>query len=197
MMRLRGQDGFTLIETVLVMVIGVFVLGATLVVAEGFFQSSAVADRRTDDQDRLRRQVDTMVAAIRDAPPATGTTSPVLKAAANDLVVTTGTNGAVSGYKRWCVTGGTLRYGVLSSATYVDPGSSCTGAASGGWTYSIVSTATNASASLFSYTGCTPGAGYCATPATVGTIGIEVVRVESKDSRTTRLQSAVTPRNVG
>ena len=66
---LRREDGITLVEQLVVMVIALIVLFAVLETADTGTRSSAANSRLTDAEDRMRTQMGEFVRELREAPP--------------------------------------------------------------------------------------------------------------------------------
>jgi prepilin-type N-terminal cleavage/methylation domain-containing protein len=108
MRALRRQDGFTLVELLVGMVISLIVFAATLTVLESYLRQSADAAKRLDAQDRARLAVDRIVRDLRNVSSPLTTPKLLERATPYDLVFQTiGTpSGAnVSGIQRvrYCV----------------------------------------------------------------------------------------------
>jgi prepilin-type N-terminal cleavage/methylation domain-containing protein len=111
MSAIRRQDGFTLVELLVAMVLALVVFGATLTILDSYLHQSAAATKRFDAQDRARLAVDRIVRDLRNV--ASPVTTPKLleRATPYDLVFETidtpsgGATGNVSGTKRvrYCV----------------------------------------------------------------------------------------------
>jgi prepilin-type N-terminal cleavage/methylation domain-containing protein len=105
---LRRQDGFTLVELLVGMVISLIVFGATLTVLDSFLRQSSAATKRLDAQDQARLAVDRIVRDLRNVSSPLTTPKLLERATPYDLVFQTiGTpNGRnVSGIERvrYCV----------------------------------------------------------------------------------------------
>lgn len=161
----RNEDGFTLVELLVVMAITIPVLLAILMSLDAFTSSSAQQNRQVDANDTARRTIDRTVDALRNA-------STVRRAAATDLVFSTA---LPTGQRttRLCVAPGAdaedpgLLYQSFST-TSTNPAGAC-GSAEAGWTQALVArvpAATNRTA--FTYDGATSSA----TPATVRSVGL-------------------------
>jgi len=108
MSALRRQDGFTLVELLVTMVISLIVFGATLTILDSYLHQSSAATKRFDAQDRARIAVDRIVRDLRNVSSPLTTPKLLERATAYDLVFQTiGTpSGAnVSGIQRvrYCV----------------------------------------------------------------------------------------------
>jgi prepilin-type N-terminal cleavage/methylation domain-containing protein len=105
---LRRQDGFTLVELLVAMVISLIVFGAALTILESYLRQSSAAAKRLDAQDRARLAVDRIVRDLRNVSSPLTTPKLLERATAYDVVFQTiGTpSGAnVSGIQRvrYCV----------------------------------------------------------------------------------------------
>jgi prepilin-type N-terminal cleavage/methylation domain-containing protein len=148
-----GEAGFTLIELMVAMTIGLMIAFVALTSFDAFGRGAATNNRVTDAEDNGRRDVATMVQILRDAgspAPVTGAIPPtVTRATANDIVfnstawpnesgnVSTGTN-----TERLCLDTATktvwfdgLRAGTPGPT---DPGAACPSTAAG-WTHLPIS----------------------------------------------------------
>lgn len=108
MTALRRQDGFTLVELLVAMVVSLIVFSATLTLLESYLRQSSAATKRLDAQDQARIAVDRIVRDLRNV--SSPLTAPKLleRATPYDLVFQTiGTpSGAnVSGIQRvrYCI----------------------------------------------------------------------------------------------
>jgi type II secretory pathway pseudopilin PulG len=66
MERLRSQDGFTLVEVLIVSVLMIVVLGATLTALTSFQRSVSINERQNDAQDTTRNAMDLMTRDLRN-----------------------------------------------------------------------------------------------------------------------------------
>lgn len=142
-MTARGEEGYTLVELLVVMSVSLVVLFATLGVFDAFSKSTAASDRLTQSQDAARTQLDRITELLRSARPRTDGGEAVIIPASgygglSDLTFTTyagaGTANRLHAV-RLCVntTTRTLWRETLDDASgYVSPGASCPSAA-GGW----------------------------------------------------------------
>lgn len=108
MSALRRDDGFTLVELLVAMVISLIVFGATLTILDVYLRQSAAATKRLDAQDRARLAVDRIVHDLRNV--ASPLTTPKLleRATPYDLVfqtIGTPSGSNVSGIERvrYCI----------------------------------------------------------------------------------------------
>ncbi|MGI9096908.1 MAG: PulJ/GspJ family protein [Solirubrobacteraceae bacterium] len=145
------ERGFTLVELLVAMTIGLIVSFAALSVFDGFNRGIASNHRLTDAQDSARREVAQMVGILRDsgapAPKAAAQPLSIVSAAANDVVFrsvswpgesTTGTTAGTYHTQRLCLDAAAktvwfdgIRAGASGPTT---PGSACPSAATG-WTH--------------------------------------------------------------
>jgi prepilin-type N-terminal cleavage/methylation domain-containing protein len=108
MSALRREDGFTLVELLVAMVISLIVFGATLTILESYLRQSSAAAKRLDAQDQARLAVDRIVRDLRNVSSPLTTPKLLERATPYDVVFqTVGTpSGAnVSGIERvrYCV----------------------------------------------------------------------------------------------
>jgi len=108
MSALRRQDGFTLVELLVAMVMSLIVFSATLTLLESYLRQSAAATKRLDAQDQARLAVDRIVRDLRNVSSPLTTPKLLERATPYDVVFQTiGTpSGAnVSGIQRvrYCV----------------------------------------------------------------------------------------------
>jgi prepilin-type N-terminal cleavage/methylation domain-containing protein len=152
--RLGDERGFTLVELLVAMTIGMIVSFAVLGVFDGFNRGVASNSRLTDAQDSARREVSQMVAVLRVAgAPASKTAaqvSMIVSAAANDVVFrstswpgenSTGTAAGTYHTQRLCLDTATktvwfdaIRAGAAGTTA---PGSACPSTAAG-WTHTAM-----------------------------------------------------------
>ncbi|HEX4363817.1 MAG TPA: prepilin-type N-terminal cleavage/methylation domain-containing protein [Solirubrobacteraceae bacterium] len=148
------EDGFSLVELLVAMTIGMIVLFAALQSLDLFSSNAAQQSRATDANDQVRRTMDHTVDDLRGA-------SVILRASANDLVyavpITTGTR-----VQRVCVSAGNLYASqTTTTGTPVAPTAACS---AGGKVATLPSTSSTA----FTY----DGAASAANPALVKNVGI-------------------------
>jgi prepilin-type N-terminal cleavage/methylation domain-containing protein len=105
---IRRQDGFTMIELLVAMVLALVVFDATLTILDSFMRQSAAATKRFDAQDQARLAVDRIVRNLRNV--ASPLTTPKLleRATPYDLVFQTigtpsGANASGVERVRYCV----------------------------------------------------------------------------------------------
>lgn len=89
--RITADAGFTLIELLVTMTLAIIVLGASLMIAQGFTAGAATNDRLTDAAQEARSRTDRIVRTLRNSSAAGAYSSPVvlLRNGGNDLVVST------------------------------------------------------------------------------------------------------------
>lgn len=139
------EDGFTLVESLVVMAVAIVVLLATLQTLDAFSSNQARQSRVVDANDQARRTMDQIVREVRNA-------SGILRAGPNDLVFASLDYPNTPRYDRVCLaaSGGLYRE---RSTTTDDPGGSCPSTVagwSGGKTTTMAST-NSATAPLFRY----------------------------------------------
>jgi len=84
---IREESGFTLLELMIVCVLMIVVMGATLAALSSVEQTSAVNKRQNDNQDQVRRLVDTLSRELRNlASPTDELPQAIGRATANDLI---------------------------------------------------------------------------------------------------------------
>ncbi|HVF78558.1 MAG TPA: prepilin-type N-terminal cleavage/methylation domain-containing protein [Solirubrobacteraceae bacterium] len=184
------ERGFTLIEMLVTMTLGVMVLFAILGAFEVFSTSAAVTDKATAAQDAARANVRNLVVIMRQGRVATGQTTPIPAGTPtrSDLVVAayvssaTGPSpGAVMGWVRYCAetTGSqsSLIVGVRAGDAYLAPGTCSAGDTTNGWSHAVVLDGTLQNPTrLFDYTtsACTGAA--CPLPSgpEVQSVGIRL-----------------------
>jgi prepilin-type N-terminal cleavage/methylation domain-containing protein len=122
---LRGEDGFTLAELLVVTVISGLLMFATLQTLDSFSSNASRQTRLMDANDQARMTMERVVKDLRQA-------STVTRASANDIVYLVNESPTVARYTRVCVdaTGGLWR---AQSTTTTDPGAPCPTVAAG-WT---------------------------------------------------------------
>jgi prepilin-type N-terminal cleavage/methylation domain-containing protein len=143
--RLREEDGFTLVEVLVAMVISTILLFATLQTLDTFTSTSARESRVTDANAQARLTMDHIVLDLRNG-------AGVLRAGPNDLVYSVKQSTSVTRYSRYCLDGSQRLRGEQST-TSADPGVGCPSTA-GGWTSAKLTTmaSTNSVANpLFRY----------------------------------------------
>jgi prepilin-type N-terminal cleavage/methylation domain-containing protein len=199
----RDQDGFTMIEMLVVMSIAVVVLAGVYTAFDSFGTESSKSSRRADAEDTLRRAMGTFVSTLREAPAinplaAAGSVSPIAIARTNDIVFRNPR--VANGWLRYCAgpsgTGSTaLWVGRLTSPAVVDPGVACTGASAGGWSYGrAVAENLTQTAGLLRFDTCLTPATVACTAASIRSITMNLV-VQYTPGRVIRLSSSVSPRN--
>jgi prepilin-type N-terminal cleavage/methylation domain-containing protein len=142
----RGrEDGFTLVELLVVMAISSVLLVATLQIFDSFSSNTAQQRRVIDANDQARAAMDTIVRDVRNA-------AGVTRAGPNDLVYAVNESPTVTRYARYCLDAGSVLR-KEQSTTAADPGTPCPSTASG-WTSAKGTTmaSTNSTANpLFRY----------------------------------------------
>lgn len=220
----RDEAGFTLIEVMVTMTLGIVVLLAILGASDIFGRSVTTIDRAAGAQDSARTTMRSMVSAMRQArfapppatPPGSTWTSPIPSAwtpSRSDLTfaayVPTATGaGTEKGWVRYCaVTGGTqgsLVAGLLRGDAYAAPGACSATDTTNGWTHSLVLDRTLQNPdSLFDYTASTCTTVTAASPclpaaAAVQSVGIRLAVSTDRESAGTFssvVRDAVTFRN--
>lgn len=184
------ERGFTLIEVLVTMAVGIVVLFAILGAFDVFSRSAAVTDRATAAQDAARATVRNLVIVMRQGRVASGQTTPIPVGTPtrSDLVIaayvgsaTSPTPGALAGWVRYCAatTGSqsSLVVGVRVGDAHLAPGPCAAGDTTNGWYHAVVLNGTlQAPGRLFDYTtsACTGAA--CALPAgpAIQSVGIRV-----------------------
>jgi prepilin-type N-terminal cleavage/methylation domain-containing protein len=157
---LRGEDGFTLVELLVTIVISMVVTFATLQTLDGFSSNAARQTRLMDADDQTRLVMDRLVRDLRHA-------SAVTRAGANDLVYAVSDSPTVTRYARICIDGSGDLWS-SQSTTSSSPGTSCPTVATG-WSGARLTTRTSANTTakpLFTYDS--------ATPSAVGSIGLTI-----------------------
>jgi Tfp pilus assembly protein PilW len=146
---LRDERGFTLVEILVTLGLAIVVLLAILGASEIFGKSATSISNSTSAQDSARTTLRSMVATLRQARFAPGTTSPVPATwtpSRSDLTiaayVTTTTGTTELGWTRYCAaTSGTqssLIVGVRIGDAYAAPGSCSATDTTNGWTHTVV-----------------------------------------------------------
>jgi prepilin-type N-terminal cleavage/methylation domain-containing protein len=120
---LRGEDGFTLVELLVVMVISTVVLLGTLLTLDSFSSNSIRQTRIIDANEQVRTTMDRVVRDLRDV-------ATITRAGANDLVYSLKESVTTTRYERICMDSAGGIWG-SQSTTAPDPGTGCPTAASG------------------------------------------------------------------
>jgi prepilin-type N-terminal cleavage/methylation domain-containing protein len=161
--RLRGEDGFTLVELLVAMVISLLVLFATLQSLDVFTRSAAHQTRVTDANNQVRAVMDRTVSDLRGA-------SVITNAAATDLSYTVGEPAGVRTVRLCIASGDLYRSSTIAPAT---PPASC---AAGAKVATLKATNT-----AFTY----DGASSSASPALVKNVGLTFSLDATTGGRTT------------
>jgi type II secretory pathway pseudopilin PulG len=202
MTQVRSEDGFTLVELLVTMLIMMIIFGAVLGALEAFQRQSGTANRRGDNQDVARRTMDRVTEALRGVV-GSGTTTAVERAATDDVVFRTvdsgsppqsgGSNAARLMFRRFCVDGSGNLYDQkkfwTTSAVPGVPSGLCGVATGWDGTQKLADHITNSGGSIFSYN---PSA------TSVSSIGVDL-SVDLDPNQTpaaTTLTSGVSLRNV-
>jgi Tfp pilus assembly protein PilW len=207
-----SEDGFTLVELLVAMTLGIVVLLATLQAGDLLRTGQQKSSRLTDAQEQSRAVMRTMTTELRQARGPAANVSPVAStnaASRSDLVAAVYLPDGSTGWVRYCVTsdGQSLLRGQATDATGTaasppTPGACATGTTANGWTYAaLVSGRLSAGSQLFDFTttNCTTYTVACTrTAAAIRAVGIQLVVRESSssDARSLTTRSAVTLRNV-
>ena len=104
----RRQDGFTLVELLVAMVISLIVFSATLTILDSFLRQSSAATKRLDAQDQARIAVDRIVRDLRNVSSPLTTPKLLERATPYDVVfqtIGTPSDSNVSGVERvrYCI----------------------------------------------------------------------------------------------
>jgi prepilin-type N-terminal cleavage/methylation domain-containing protein len=185
-----GERGFSLIEMIVVMAVGMTVLMAVLGAFQIFSTSAAVTDKTTAAQDAARATVRNLVIILRQGRVATGQTTPIptgtptrsdLVTAAYVQSATDARPGTLQGWVRYCAaTSGSqssLIVGVRVGDAYLAPGTCSASDTTNSWRHAVVLNGTLQDPTrLFDYTtsSCTGAA--CPLPSgpAVQSVGIRV-----------------------
>jgi len=108
MSALRRQDGFTLVELLVAMMMALIVFGATLTLLDSYLRQSSAATKRLDAQDQARLAVDRIVRDLRNVSSPLTTPKLLERATPYDVVfqtIGTPSGGNVSGIERvrYCI----------------------------------------------------------------------------------------------
>jgi prepilin-type N-terminal cleavage/methylation domain-containing protein len=176
------DDGFTLVELLVAMVLSLVVLLATLTSLDLFTKTAGGQTRTTDANTQVRAAMDRAVTDLRGA-------AQIRIAQGTDLVYsvteTTGTR-----TERLCLSSALLLY--RASSTTTTTATSACGSPDPGWTVVRLSALPASSATAFTY----DGASSAATPATVKSVGLTLSLVASGNglSSTSTLRASATLR---
>jgi prepilin-type N-terminal cleavage/methylation domain-containing protein len=162
----RGEDGFTLVELLVAMLVLVVLLLAALKSFDVFVSRAAQQTRQTDANDQVRREMDRAVADLRGA-------SKIMLAGATDLVYAVPETSTTTRVERLCVSSSILYRSSTVSTTPVVPAGACS-------TGTQLATLSATSGTTFTY----DGASSSATPATVTNVGLSFGLDSSGGGRT-------------
>jgi prepilin-type N-terminal cleavage/methylation domain-containing protein len=202
MTRLRAQDGFTLVELLVTMLIMGIVMTATLTVFDSMQKQAKASSDRDEYQDRARRAVDIIATRLRGVVSA-GTAAAIDRAGTNDLVFRVvdnrtppqsgGSNTPKLMFVRFCVDTTTkkLYQQTLAWTTASPPALPSTACPGTGWqTPNLVAQdVSTAGGNIFSYS---PDA---ANVARVG-IDLSIDSAPTVEPPAARLQSSISLRNL-
>jgi prepilin-type N-terminal cleavage/methylation domain-containing protein len=149
-----SEDGFTLVELLVAIMISMIVLLATLQSLDLFSNTAATQTRLTDANAQVRNTMDRTVDDLRGA-------SSILRASATDLVYAVPAGSTTTRVERLCLSSGYLYGSSSPGATATVPAGACSTGTKLGTLKSTASTA-------FTY----DGASSSATPATVKNVGL-------------------------
>lgn len=210
--RASSEDGFTLVELLVAMTLGLLVLFAVLQAGDLLRTSQTKSSQLTDAQEQSRAVMRTITGELRQARGPGAGVSPVAFTDANsrsDLVAAVYLPDGTAGWVRYCVTSdgkSLLRGQVAANAVGADtpptPGTCATSETSGGWRYApLISGRLASGTQLFDFTTqtCTAYTTACArTAASIRAIGIQLSVRESTatGARSLTTRSAVTLRNL-
>jgi Tfp pilus assembly protein PilW len=164
MRQLRSEDGFTLVELLVTMLILMVIFGTVLGAFEAFQRFTVTSNARADTQDAVRTAVDAMTQRLRGTVDS-GTASGVDRANPTDLVVRVvdptlsgGANSARQAYQRYCVDPSTQRLyaqtlGWSTAAPAGLPSTTACGPSATGWatTEQLADHVTTTGGNIFSY----------------------------------------------
>lgn len=183
------DDGFTLVELLVAMSVGMIVLFAILGASDIFRTSTSTASQATAAQDAARASVREMVGSLRQGRVATGQTTPIPSQwmpSRQDLTVAAFvTPTEQPGWVRYCAstTGSqsSLITGVRVGDTYAAPGSCSASDTTNGWTHAVLLNSTlQDPTQLFDFTSSTCTGSPCLPIATaVQSVGIRVAVARS------------------
>lgn len=193
---LADERGFTLIELMVTISVGMVVLFAILGASDMFARSAAVTDKTTAAQEAARVTVRSMVHVMRQARSVTGQTTPIAGSPTrSDLVVAayvpTTIGDEAAGWVRYCATADahpSLVMGIRVGDAYAAPGACSAANTANGWQHTAVLNGTlQDSARLFDYTTSTCTGAACPAPnaADISAVGIRVAVGTSPEAATT------------
>jgi type II secretory pathway pseudopilin PulG len=206
---LAGEGGFTLVEMLVTIGIGMIVLSAILGASEIFARSASVTDKTTAAQEAARVAVRSMVHELRQARKLSTASTPIGGTPTrSDLVVatyvTSSAGAEVAGWVRYCATSDahpSLVFGTREVDAYAAPGACSASDTTNGWTHRVMLNGTlQDAAKLFDYTTNPCSVAPCATPtvADIQSVGIRVAVGTSPTAAATLnsvLRDAVSFRN--
>jgi prepilin-type N-terminal cleavage/methylation domain-containing protein len=209
----RDERGYTLIELLVTMSVGMIVLFAILNAADIFQRSANTASNVAGAQDTARAQVREIVTFLRQGRVATGQSTPIptqWTPSRSDLTVAAyvagpalADPGDTAGWIRYCtITSGTqstLLVGVRVGDAYAAPGACSPADTTNGWAYQRVAAGTLRNASrLFDFTSASCTGGTCLpAAAAVETVGINLALASTSgaSSPASVIRNAVSFRN--
>jgi type IV pilus assembly protein PilW len=210
---LQDDRGFTLVELLVSMVLGLLVLGIIVSTGTLLGSNAASTNKVTSAQDQGRIAITTLTADLRSAGTigavATTPVSPIVSASSSDLVVSAPPSGGTPVFVRYCTatvgSGSSATVG-LRRLTYTGPAypaagsvpacpASSTTTLPAGWTYgSVVDAGLTAGTTPFTYQCATSGCNTATTPAAIGAVGV-ALRIDDGRATPLTLDSAIALRN--
>lgn len=177
----RNEDGFTVAELLVTMMISLLVLFGALQSLDVFASNAAQQTRQTDANDQVRAKMDRTVDDLRGA-------SVILRAAATDLVYSVPETTSTTRVERVCVDSNVLYGSSTVLATPALPAGACS-------TGSRLATLRSTSATTFTYDGATSSA----TPALVTNVGLALSLDSSGGGKTgsSTLKASAARRSAG
>lgn len=178
----RDERGFTLVELLTAITIGLIVLLAGYAALDSFSAGATHQSRVTDANDQVRRTMDNTVRDLRGS-------SVILRAQAADLVYAVPATSTTTKVNRVCVASNVLRGSSDDDdATPTVPGAACSSLPS-------IATLANGATTAFSY----DGASSSATPATVKNVGLTFGLLATTGSKTSTstLRASAARRSAG